>query len=268
VKGVKVLELQTISRSFGGVHALSSVSAELGEDEILGLIGPNGAGKTTLFNIISGLQRADQGKILLRDQDLTELPAHRIARAGIGRTFQNVRIFPELTVLENAMVGRHSRSRAGLLRAMLKLPFERREEKQVRQYCLKLLEELGLDDRASEPAANLAFGKMRMLEIARALASDPQVLLLDEPAAGLNRTETDRLAETIQAIRDRGVAIILIEHDMRLVMEISDRVVVLNQGAKIADGPPRQVQNNPEVTAAYLGEIRKKSADNNPGKSD
>jgi len=254
MKGPELLKVQGLTRAFGGVVALEDVEMRIGEDEILGLIGPNGAGKTTLFNVISGVLKPDRGAIFFRDREITGLMAHQITAAGIARTFQNVRLFPEMTVLENVLVGRHTRTSSGLAAALLKMPSERREEGRTRQYCLDLLESLGMSERAEEPSKNLPFGMMRLLEIARALASEPRLLLLDEPAAGLNHAETDRLSETIMKIRDRGVAIIVVEHDMRLVMDISDRVVVLNQGKKLAEGAPREIQNNPEVIAAYLGE--------------
>ena len=260
MKGPATLKVHDVSRAFGGVVALHEVNLELGQDEIMGLIGPNGAGKTTLFNVISGLLKPDRGKVYFRDQDLTGASPHRITARGVARTFQNVRLFPAMTALENVMIGRHAKTRAGLTDAFLKFPSERREERKVREHCHGLLSRLKLESRADELAGNLPFGMMRTLEIARALAAEPTLLLLDEPAAGLNRAETDRLAETIQAIREQGIAVIVVEHDMRLVMEISDRVVVLNQGRKLADGPPREVQNQADVIAAYLGEIEDEGA--------
>jgi branched-chain amino acid transport system ATP-binding protein len=247
------LEVRGLDHAFGGLQAVSDVSFEVPERSITALIGPNGAGKTTLFNLISGLLRPDRGSIRLDGQELTGLAAHRIAGLGIARTFQTVRLFPRLSALENVMVGRHTRSRAGFLAGMLNLPWTWREERAIRAKARELLLELGLAECAGEAAGSLSFRHQRLVEIARALASEPRLLLLDEPAAGLNLQETEELASLICRIRDRGITVLLVEHDMSLVMDISDLVIVLNYGRKLAEGAPAEIQRDPEVIKIYLG---------------
>jgi len=249
-----LLTIENLKMHFGGLVVLDGVSFQVRGGEILGVIGPNGAGKTTLFNLLSGVYRPSGGRILLDGEPITGLKVHAIARKGVGRTFQNVRLFGNMSVLENVMVGRHGRTRAGFLAAMLRLGAARQEERRILRASLEELGFAGLEDLALAPAESLPFGKQRMLEIARTLASEPRVLLLDEPAAGLNPRETQDLSRTILKIRGRGITVLLVEHDMELVMNISDRVLVLNNGAVICEGPPRRVQDDPEVIAAYLGE--------------
>jgi branched-chain amino acid transport system ATP-binding protein len=248
-----LLSLQDVGISFGGLRAVKQVSFQIQPGQIKALIGPNGAGKTTLFNLITGMLRPDQGVISFLDQPIQGLPPFQIAARGISRTFQIVQLFGHMTVLENVMVGRHLRSRAGLLAAALRLPWTRREEAEIRARSLEWLQFVGLADRAADYAANLPLGHQRLLEIARALATEPKLLLLDEPAAGLDIAETERLKDFIFAIRERGITVLLVEHDMSLTMEVADEIVVLDHGELLAEGTPREIQRHPAVIAAYLG---------------
>jgi branched-chain amino acid transport system ATP-binding protein len=249
-----LLTIKNIGKSFGGLIALHDVSFSVEEGSISALIGPNGAGKTTLLNTISGIFPPDIGKIFLADTIISKLPATKIARAGISRTFQQVELFGEMTVLENVMVGRYSRTRSGVISSGLRLPFVRKEEKETRNKSLEILDYIALSDRKNELASNLPLGEQRVLEIGRALATEPCLLLLDEPAAGLNIKETRGLGEMIVRLRDeKKITILLVEHDMDLVMRISDRITVLNFGEIIAQGTPLEVQRNQAVISAYLG---------------
>jgi branched-chain amino acid transport system ATP-binding protein len=221
--------------------------------QIKAVIGPNGAGKTTLFNVISGLLPAGAGEVYCRGKPILGLRPHQIARLGLSRTFQNLSLFGNMTVGENVMVGRHCRTRAGMLSAILRTPLHRREERAVRAAALDGLELVGLAGKADCPIATLSFGQRRLVELARALATQPELLLLDEPASGLNTKETADLAQVIRRIRDRGTTMLLVEHDMSLVMEVSDSILVLNYGEPIAEGPPAVVRRDPQVVAIYLG---------------
>jgi branched-chain amino acid transport system ATP-binding protein len=249
-----MLEVRDITCVFGGLTALDRVTFTAGRGEITGVIGPNGAGKTTLFNIVSGIYQRTAGTVSFDGRDISGLPPERLARVGLVRTFQNIELFGQMTVLENVMVGLHTKSASGLVACALRLPWQMAEEKRIRSRALELLDYVGIADLAEQSAASLAFGKGRLLEIARALALEPRLLSMDEPAAGLNSRETWQLGELIRRIRADGVTILLVEHDMELVMDVCDRIVVLNLGQKLAEGTPRQVQENPAVIAAYLGE--------------
>ncbi len=239
--------------SFGGLRALEGVSFGVAPNAIQAVIGPNGAGKTTLFHLITGFLTPDTGRILFQGREIQGRPAHAVAALGIARTFQLVQLFDHMTVLENVMVGRHRLTRAGLLAGALHLPWTRKEEVHIREQALAALDFVGLADRAKLPAAFLPLGLKRLLEIARALASEPNLLLLDEPASGLDQAETERLGEMILTLKAKGITILLVEHDMSLTMEVADEIAVLNYGRLIAQGPPRAIQQHPEVIAAYLG---------------
>ncbi|GBC60518.1 ABC transporter ATP-binding protein [Desulfonema ishimotonii] len=248
-----LLKIEKISKAFGGVQALSDISFEVNPDMVLGLIGPNGAGKTTLFNVITGAYVPSRGQVVFDGRPVQGKKIHDVVRLGVARTFQNVELFDSMTAIENVMVGCHVRTKSGVWGAITRLPGARREERRIREQAMNLLEFVGLENHADRKSSDLPFGWQRLLEIARALASEPRLMLMDEPAAGLNAVETRQLGELIYKIRERGVTLMLVEHDMSLTMKVSDRIVVLDRGRMLAQGTPREVQADEAVMAAYLG---------------
>ena len=248
-----ILEVRSLSKAFGGLQALYDISFAVRPDTIHAVIGPNGAGKTTFFNLVTGVYAPDSGRILFEKREIQGQSMHRLVARGIARTFQNVELFESLTVLENVLVGQYVRSRCGFFGAIGRWPWVRREERETRERAMNLLEFVGLQDQAQQRSTDLPFGWQRLLEIARALAAQPRLLLLDEPAAGLNAVETQHLGQILRQIQGQGTTVLLVEHDMSLTMEISDQILVLDQGRKLAEGTPTEIQSDEKVMAAYLG---------------
>jgi branched-chain amino acid transport system ATP-binding protein len=250
---MNLLDVREITKIFGGLTAVNDLSFTVEEGRVTGLIGPNGAGKTTVFNCITGNYRPERGNIFFDGLPIAGLKPHRIVKLGIVRTFQTIRLFARLTALENVLAGRHCRMKAGLLACMFHTPRQCREEEAAVERCMEELRFVGLEERSNEAAGGLPYGSQRLLEIARALAADPKLLVLDEPAGGMNHRETDALAETIGAIGERGITVLLVEHDMRLVMRVCEKLVALEHGTLIAQGAPDEIRGHPAVIEAYLG---------------
>jgi branched-chain amino acid transport system ATP-binding protein len=251
-----MLKLDKVTIKFGGLIAVNDVSTEVKKGQIFGLIGPNGAGKTTLFNIVSGVYMPTSGKVIFKGKEIQGKKSNTINYLGIARTYQNINLFKRMTTLENVMVGCHSTTVSGLFQAVLNTKFKQREEEQAREKCINLLEFVGLSSKRDNLSSSLSYGEQRRLEIVRAMASEPKLLLLDEPAAGMNLSEKGELAALIRKIRDRDITIFLVDHHMRLVMEICDEICVLNYGKKLAQGTPSFIQNDENVIRAYLGGVQ------------
>lgn len=252
-----ILQAHDVTKRFGGLLAVNQVSMTVKKNEILGIIGPNGAGKTSFINVLTGIYEPTSGRVIFQEKDISGLPPYRISQYGIARTFQNLRVFPNVSVLENVLIGAHARVKNPLYQIFLRPLRSRRVEKEAREKVLGLLDEVGLIDKRSVFAKNLPYGEQRILEICRALASDPKLLILDEPCAGMNSVEMDTLAEFVRNLRKRGNTITVIEHNMRFMMAVSDRIIVMTEGARFKEGTPDQIRNDADVQRVYLGEQEK-----------